>query len=301
MGSPQAREAMNTNRLVYAALIATTVVWGGSFVAIKHVLQYVTPLQLVLLRFAPASGVFAAVLCLRHRHVWPRMLRDDWLLLLLSGVSGVFVYHLALNSGEMTIPAGTASLLMALNPAFIFALSQLTLREKPTRTQLGGLLLAFVGLVIVVRFASRETIDFHYLRGVLITLVAPISWAVYTVLSRPLARRYPPLAVTGLSTILGSLPLAVTVRPILLHTIAVLPWDAWASVAFLALLSTVGGVTVWTFGLQALPAGRVGSFIYLVPLWGALLSRLMLAEPISAWFVLGAGIILAGVMLVHRG
>ncbi len=291
---------MRSKGLIYTTLIATTIVWGGSFVAIKQALHYLSPVELLVMRFGPAALAFALLLHWRQRAALAKLLRAEWRSLCLMGLLGVIIYHLALNTGQQLIPAGTASLVMALNPAFTFLLSVMLLRERATWMQLLGLGVAFVGLFIIVRFASGNQTDFNYLRGVLITLIAPISWAAYTVISRPLAARYPPLAVTGLGTILGALPILVTARPSLVHGLAVMPWDGWASIAFLSLLATVGGVTAWVMALEHLEASRVGVFIYLVPLWAALLSQLLLDEPLTLSLLVGAVVIIGGVMMVHR-
>ncbi len=291
---------MRDKGLIYAALLTTTIVWGGSFVAIKQALKYLSPLELLFMRFVPAAMAFALLLCLRNRATLVALVRAEWRSLCLMGLFGVVVYHLSLNIGEQMIPAGTASLVMALNPAFIFLLSVLFLGEQATRMRLLGLGRGFVGLVIVIRYGVGDAIDLHYLRGVLITIVAPISWAVYTVISRPLAAQYPPLAVTGMGTILGAMPVLGTANASLLRTAAAMPGDGWASVVFLALLATVGGVTMWVTALEHLDASRVGAFIYLVPLWGAILGQRLLGEPITLSLLIGAVVIITGVMMVNR-
>jgi drug/metabolite transporter (DMT)-like permease len=282
------------------ALIVTTIVWGGSFVAIKLALRYLSPLQLVFMRFVPAALAFAVLAYVRHRASLSRLLRREWLSLLSMGLTGVVIYHLALNTGEQSIPAGTASLIMALNPAFIFVLSVIFLGERANRQRALGLVVAFVGLSVVIRFAGGEQIDFRYLRGVLLTLIAPISWAVYTIVSQPLAARHPPLAVTALGTILGTLPILGITGSSPLRAAIQMPLQGWASVAFLGLACTVGGVTAWVSALEHLHPSQVGAFIYLVPLWGALLSRWWLGEALTAPFLVGAVAIIAGVMMVNQ-
>jgi len=291
---------MRKTSTVYALLVVTTVVWGGAFVAIKHVLNYLSPLELLFMRFVPASLAFGLLICAFGRQDLATLWREEWRPLGLMGFFGVLVYHLALNTGQQMIPAGTASLIMAAEPAFVFLLSLLLLGEKLTRTRTTGLGLAFVGLFVVIRFARGEQIDFRYLQGVMITLLAPLSWAAYTIISRPLASRYSPLAVTGTATIFGGMPILFTASPALLAKLPGMPWDGWAGIAYLAFLATLGGVTIWVMALQHLEASKVGVFIYLVPLWSAGLGNLVLGEPITAALVLGAILVISGVALVNR-
>jgi drug/metabolite transporter (DMT)-like permease len=282
----------------YLLLVATTVVWGGSFVAVKSALQYLSPVQLLIMRFVPAAIAFSALLWGRERDALSGLLRNHWRSLSWMGLFGVIGYHWALNTGEQLIPAGTASVLMALNPAFIAILSLLFLGEPITRARALGLTVAFVGLIVIVGFSPGAEISLRLLQGVLITLIAPISWAFYTVVSRPLAARHSPVAVTGLGTIIGTLPIALAARPALLVRLRVMPPTGWASVAFLAFGATLFGVTTWVRALERMEASRVGAFIYLVPLWAVVLSRLLLAEPITVPLVVGACAIVSGVALI---
>ncbi len=291
---------MSKKRTIYILLVATTVVWGGSFVAVKHALNYLSPLDLLFMRFAPATLAFGLLIRCRQQQNLATLVQKEWWSLAWMGFFGVLAYHLALNTGQQLIPAGTASLIMAAEPAFVFLLSWLLLGEKLTWTRVFGLSLAFAGLFVVIRFARGEHIDFRYLQGVLITLIAPISWAAYTIISQPLATKYSPLAVTGMGTIFGGVPVLLTVSTELLAKLRLMPWDGWASIAYLALLATVGGVTIWVMALQWLEASKVGVFIYLVPLWSALLSKLILSEPITVPLMLGAGLVIGGVALVNH-
>ena len=291
---------MRNKGVLYIALILTTAAWGGTFVAVKQALHYLDPLQLLFVRFVPATLAYAALIGLWHRRIVARMLIGDWRSLCLMGLLGVTLYHLPLNLGEKLIPAGTASLLMAVNPAFVMLFSMAILGERATRSRVLGLAIAFVGLVLVMRAPISGQMGLRYLGGLLISLISPISWALYTVISRPLAARYPPLAVTGVATILGAVPVLALLGPSSLPAAAAMPWDGWASVLFLALVSTVAGVTVWVLALQRLDASRVGAFIYLVPLWGVLLSRLLLAEPMTPALLAGGAVVIAGVALVNQ-
>lgn len=286
--------------MVYAALIATTMLWGGAFVAIKQALRYLNPLELLFMRVVPSALAFAVLLYVKQRGMLSELLRAEWRSLCLMGLFGGVSYHLTLNTGQQLIPAGTASVIVAMNPVFILLLSVWFLRQRVRWGQVLGLCIAFVGLFIVIRFAGGSHIDFGYLRGVLVTLGAPLSWAAYTLISGPLAARYTPLAVTGMGLMLGALPILCTSSPSLFHALAAMPWDGWASTAFLSLLCTVVGVTMWVTALRHLEASRVAVFHYLVPVWGVVLSRLLLDEPLTEPVIIGALVVILGVVLVNR-
>ncbi|HUT15891.1 MAG TPA: DMT family transporter [Anaerolineae bacterium] len=285
-------------RLLYAGLLMTTMLWGGSFAAIKRALQYLAPFELILMRFLPASIVFAFGLAFVDRSAVRDMIKKEWLLLGVMGLTGIVCYNWALNTGEQSIPAGTASLLVALNPIFVFALSAVFLGERVAWWRIMGLLVALAGLFVGIRFGSGRALDFGYLRGVFITILAPLSWSIYSVVGRSLSRRYSPFTVTSVTTIVGTLPLLTMADGPLLDKLWMMPWDVWASLAYLALGCTVVGLTVWSTALRTLGASRAAGFIYLVPMWGVGLGAVLLNEPVTWALVSGAAIVVAGVALV---
>ena len=291
---------MIRRRLLYAGLLMTTMLWGGAFVAIKRALQYLTPLELILMRFLPASIVFAFGLAFVDCSAVRDMVKKEWLLLGVMGLTGIVCYNWALNTGEQSIPAGTASLLVALAPIFVFGLSVVFLGELVAWWRIVGLFVALAGLFVVIRFGSGHAVDFGYLRGVFITVLAPLSWSIYSVVGRSLSRRYSPFVVTSVTTVVSTLPLLMMAGGPLLDKLWMMPWDVWASLAYLALACTVVGLTVWSTALRALGASRTAGFVYLVPMWGVALGAVLLNETVTWALALGAAIIIAGVVLVNR-
>lgn len=293
---------MKPTKTTYLLLVLVTLIWGNSFVAIKHAVQFLTPVELTILRFIPVALIFGVLLLTTRRVAFWQMVRGDWLGLVLLGLSGAVAYNLALNTGESRIPAGTASLIISLNPAFTFILSALFLKERPTIKKAMGLTIAFLGLYVVVRYASRQSgqqIDFSYLRYVFITMLAPFCWAIYTILGKPLVARYSPLMVVGGAMIAAVVPLLFLVRGSLIAKLPTLPPSVWLSIAFLSLACTVFAFVIWFGALQRMEASRAASFVYLVPLFGVSFSRLLLDEPITLVLLIGAALLIGGVYLIN--
>jgi len=293
---------MKPTKTTYLLLVLVTLIWGNSFVAIKHAVQFLTPVELTILRFIPVALIFGVLLLTTRRVAFWQMVRGDWLGLVLLGLSGAVAYNLALNTGESRIPAGTASLIISLNPAFTFILSALFLKERPTIKKAMGLTIAFLGLYVIVRYASGQSgqqIDFSYLRYVFITMLAPLCWAIYTILGKPLVARYSPLMVVGGAMIAAVVPLLFLVRGSLIAKLPALPPSVWLSIAFLSLACTVFAFVIWFGALQRMEASRAASFVYLVPLFGVSFSKLLLDEPITLVLLIGAALLIGGVYLIN--
>jgi len=290
---------MKPTKTTYLSLVLITLIWGNSFIAIKHAVQFLAPIELTILRFIPVALIFGALLLTTRRRAFWQMVRRDWLGLVLLGLSGAVVYNLALNTGESRVPAGTASLIISLNPAFTFILSVLFLRERPTVKKAVGLAIAFLGLCVIVRYASNQQISFSYLRYVFITMLAPLCWAIYTILGKPLVARYPPLLVVGGAMMAAVIPLLFLVRGSLIAKLPTLPPSVWLSIAFLSLACTVFAFVIWFRALQRMEASRAAGFVYLVPLFGVSFGKLLLDEPITLVLLIGAALLVGGVYLIN--
>jgi drug/metabolite transporter (DMT)-like permease len=102
----------------------------------------------------------------------------------------------------------------------------------------------------------------------------------------------------------------------LISGVAMLPVFAWetttgyvlqptlltfAAVAFVTLFSTIGGFALWTRGVELIGPNRAGVFLHLIPVYSALLTGVLLGEPLMGYHVLGFALILAGVWFAARG
>jgi drug/metabolite transporter (DMT)-like permease len=281
-------------------LLIVTLVWGNSFIAIKHVVQHVTPLELVTVRFVPVALTFAALLLPTHgRKIW-RMIRADGWRLALLGLTGAVLYNAFLGWGETRVAAGTASLIIALNPSFVYALSVMFLGERFAWHRALGLAIAFGGLFVIIRWGSGRAVTLDDVGYALITMLAPVCWAVYTASGKPLVERYPPLLVTGVAMMFAGLFSLAFVRPSLLAQLPTVPASFWWSVLFLAWPCTVFAFGVWAGALERMPASRVAGFVYFVPMFAVTFSRWLLNEPITPALLVGAAILVIGVWLVNR-
>ena len=292
---------MTAQKKTYLALVLITILWGNSFIAMKHAVQFLTPVELTILRFIPVAVAFAALLLPTQRISFWAMVRKEWPILILLGLTGAVGYNIFVMTGSQRIAAGTTSLIVpSLNPILTFILSIIFLKERPTVKKVLGLIFASIGLYIIVRYASGERIDFSYLRYVFITTLAPLCFAIYTILGKPLVARYPPLQVTGGAMMAAVIPLVFLIDGDLIAKLPTLPPTVWLSIAFLSFLCTVFALIVWFWALQQMEASKASSFTYLVPLFGVSFSQVILGEPITLALIIGGAILLGGVYIVNR-
>ncbi|MBK6403713.1 MAG: DMT family transporter [Holophagales bacterium] len=178
--------------MAHLVLALTVLTWSFSFMAAVRLRQDLGLTEALAARFVPVllgAGVF---LLLRKKI---RVPREAWPKVIAMGLLSVPAYNVFFFHGMKTVPSGTAALIIALNPVFTAILARVVLGEPFGRRRVGGLLLALAGLFVVVRFGTDKAVDWPYLTSALLLALAPLSWALYTVVGRTLPAGADPLDV----------------------------------------------------------------------------------------------------------
>jgi drug/metabolite transporter (DMT)-like permease len=192
-----------------------------------------------------------------------------------------------------------AALLYALTPLVVFLLARRLLAETHARDKLIGIATAFAGvtLILLQQGLAREL---RVLWGDALILVAVVGWAAYTVLSKPLLTRYPPVMVTSWVIVAGSvmfLPAAAIPGAIPAPESISLP--VVGGILYLAVGTSMIAYPLWLYALGRLPASKVAITSNTQPVLTGILSWILFGERFSAVFLLGAALVLLGVTWVE--
>jgi drug/metabolite transporter (DMT)-like permease len=131
-----------------------------------------------------------------------------------------------------------------------------------------------------------------------LALISPVSWAVYTLLSKPLAERHHTSGIVGVMMIAGSIALL----PFVPHALAgagELSTGGWGWLVFIALGGSAGPYLLWSASLKLMSVSRTAAFMYLVPVFALLWTGLLLGDPPTAIALGGGVVVLAGVALTQ--
>lgn len=281
---------------IVVALLGVIVVWGAAFSGIKIVLEDVGPYALTFARLVLAALAYTVVLPFLPRGRIERQ-RGDLIRLFLLGLFGAAGYHLAVNWGEQYVSAGLASLIVASMPAMVAVLAAIFLAEHLSRRKIAGLAIAFGG-VGVLAVSGDGALEARSLAGALVTLLAPISWSIYTIISKPLAARYDGVRLNVLGAWFGALvvfPFAVPE----LYQLRDLDAGGWLWMLYLGSFSTAGSYIVYAWALRRLQATVVASFVQLVPATSLLWAWLLLDEVPARLAIVGGAFVVIGVALVQ--
>lgn len=289
---------------VHAALFATINVWALAFTAIDRALVEVAPFNLVILRHLLASALLLAVLVASADLRWPA--RKDWGHVAFLGFLAVVAYHVFLYLGQLVVPPGTAALLVSTLPVWVAVLAAAVLAERLTASRVAGVSVALLGVAVVILFGTpgRELTAVAVQNAALI-LLAPISWALFTVYGKRLAERYTGLEVAAWSTVAGTGLVLAGGLPFfgtsLVRETAALSATGWATILYLGILSTAVTTVIWFVALRRAEAGEVAVYVYLMPVLANVWAALLVGQPITIFIVAGGALIVAGIALTQSG
>ncbi|MGY1842794.1 DMT family transporter [Modestobacter sp. SYSU DS0875] len=279
--------------LVLLAVTVTVLAWASAFIGIRAVGEDLSPGALALGRLLVGAAVLGLLLV---RRGWVRPTPGEWRLLLVCGVGWFGIYNVALNAAEQHLDAGTTAMLVNIGPLLIALLAGVLLGEGFPRWLMVGLAVAFVG-VLLIGLATRESgAD---LAGVLLCLVAAVTYAGGVVAQKPLLRRLPGLQVTWTACAIGAiccLPWAGA----LVTDLGTAPASSIAGMLYLGAVPTAIAFSTWAYALSRMDAGRLGVTTYLVPPLVVLMGWLLLDEVPPALAVIGGVVCLAGVGVSRR-
>ena len=290
------------------------VIWSNSFIAASYLLgsearpQQLDWISLSVLRFVPIAPLCLFYCLVFRRQETLQIVRMYPVRLISAGLLGAPGYNLALYYGQQHgVPPSVASLTTALLPLFVMLLAAAVLGERMTARRVTAFLIAATGLVIIALSKGDPRAVVGYGLVLAVTALAPFSWSLYSIISKPVMGLRSPLVWTYMGIVIGSIPLY-----------ALLPWyggpqilelgiDGWLAVLYLSVLCTLIGYAVWTWLLRHLPASTVGFTVFFnPPLTTA--SKLVLSLALPTVFIfqldplewLGGGLALLGLALAVR-
>lgn len=283
-----------TRFLPVAALATTLVLWASAFVGIRHLGETFSPGALSLGRLVVGALALGVTLLLARS--WRRPTRREALSMAAIGVLWFGIYNLALNAGERLVDAGTAATIIQVSPVLIALLSVPLLGERLSVPLVAGMAVAFAGVALIgLSHSGSQGGD---VLGVVLCLLAAITYAVSLILQKPLLDRLSALQVTWVACTVG----AVSTLPFAGDLVGQAAEASAADLGWLVYLGvfpTAVAFTTYAYALRHVPASRLGVSTYLVPPLTALMSWALLAEVPPAITWLGGALCLLGVALTR--
>lgn len=287
------------HKTAYALLLLTTLFWGGNAVAGKLAIGHVSPMLLTTGRW----GIAFVVLCIIG---WPRLLADwpkvrqNAVYLMALGAVGFSIFNIALYSAVIYTSAINVSIEQAGIPMLIFIGNFLLFRLRASWAQIVGFLVSLVGVALTASHgdpASLLALDVNF--GDMLMIGAVVGYAGYTI-----ALRFKPdihwqslmIALTG-GAFIASVPFALaeaqTGASIMPDTMG------WAVILYTVIFPSIMAQIFYVRAVELIGANRAGLFVNLVPVFGTLLSVVVVGEAFHTYHAIALALVLGGIWLAE--
>lgn len=282
-------------QVAFGALVAVTITvlsWASAFAGIRAALKAYSPAHVALLRYLVASvvlGVYAVLVKMRLPQ------RRDLPGIALLGLVGIAFYNIALSFGQVTIPAATASFLIASAPVWMALLAALTMGERLRPSGWTGMALSFFG-VAVIALGTRVGLRLDVRAFVI--LAAALAQSIYSLGQKKFLSRYSALQVTAVAIWCGALFLLPFSSGVI-GEIRSAPLGTTLAVLYLGVVPGALGYVTWGFGLSRIPASMAGTYLYLVPAFAMAIAWLWLGEIPTLVSLVGGVLVVLGVVIVN--
>lgn len=282
----------------YLLLLFSVIIWGWTFVATKICLSFMSPIELVGLRFL--IGVPLLLGIIRFNRIPFEFTATEFRAVAIGSI--IIAVHFLLQAVAMTYTTATnTSWIIATSPLALAVLSFLILKERVGSNQIAGIAAASLGVILLVSGGNFRSLGWLNSIGDWMILASANTWALYTIVTRDVSRSRNPLVVTlCVFTPVTALCLGYLLLFDDLHHLSSLPAEPVIALLFLGILGTVTQ-WFWQIGIARLGAARAGTFLYLEPVATTVLAVPLLKEPFTLYAAAGGLMVTAGVWWAQAG
>ncbi|HEU5333021.1 MAG TPA: DMT family transporter [Actinocrinis sp.] len=280
---------MRDPRTLLAGL-SVVLTWASAFPAIRVAAPGLGVAGLSAARLAIAAAALLAVAPFAGIRL-PR--GRDLPLIAACGLFGMTAYQLLLNWGELTVPAGTSSIIVACAPLVSVAIAVLFLRDRLTLVRCVGTVIALVGVAVVCLARTGPALS----HAAWIVVAAAVVQGVYHPMIKPLLRRYSGTEVAAYGMIAGS-AMTLPFVPFGWSQAAHAGAGPWLAALYLGLVPSALGFVLWGYAVARLPVSASTSLLYLVPAAAVAIAFVWLGEVPVPSEIVGGLISAVGVVLV---
>ncbi|MEE8577664.1 MAG: DMT family transporter, partial [candidate division Zixibacteria bacterium] len=281
--------------LVVAAIAIQQLIASLCYPIAKVALLAIEPLTFAFYRFVISSAALLLLVWIRKPGI--PIERKDWPRIILMGFMIIPFNQTLFLVGQAMTGAGHGAFLFATTPVWVAILATMYLGERPPVFRWIGIFLAVSGTMVIMSSGAVE-IGSEYLWGDLILLVSVMAWAAYTVVGKPLVRKYGAIRMTAYSLAAGSamyFPFGLY-RAIIFDYSQATPF-AWFAVVYMALGLSGVVYVLWYWLIKYMEASRVAIFQSIQPVIASAVAYYFLAESLGTAFVIGGLVVIAGVLL----
>lgn len=284
-----------------AGLTAASI-WGGMYVVSKVVLEVIPPFYLLTIRLIMGALALGIVIYFRDKRSGQKTIisREFFWTSFLVGFVG---YGISLGFqfvGTKLSTASNGALVTSATPAFVLLFAPFLLGEKATPRRIIALVISTLGVLAVIDPRNAE-LSPSLFWGNMSLLAAALTWALYSVLVRKVAKSAD-LLTSSTIMLLGGVPSSIVfaIWEINSQGIGEITLGIVGGLLFLGIISTAVAMFLWNYAFAELPAAVASLTFFAQPVVGTLLGWLFLSEQITPLFLAGGLLIGIGILIATR-
>jgi drug/metabolite transporter (DMT)-like permease len=285
---------MNQSTKGLISILFVMIVWGSASSVTKIAVNEIPPFALAFLRFATA---LITLLLMRPFSSSTNDTPLPWAPIAFMGLSGVTVFYVFFNLSLLYTSASIGSLIQGFIPVSIAIFAVIFLKERLSVLQIMGILLSVAGIVIIGMLANNGPGAQSSVKGTLYMILASLSWAVYTVLSKKVVSADALKVTIGVAFtgVLFLLPFAVAES--WKTGVPTISWRGWVAVVYLGSIGSALCYFLYNKAMEVMSAAQVGNFLNLDPVIGLIIALIFLGEHINMLQAMGGLLVIGGVFL----
>lgn len=285
--------------MIYVLLIFQQIIASTTHIFAKNLTFGLPPTTILLFRSFFAIIFFVLFLIIKGQRIFAIARKDVVPFLILGLLNVPLNQYLFFVSIKMTT-ASNVALAYALSPIFILIISVYFLKEKITLHKTLGIVVAFVGILLIL-FERGLEFKSEYFIGNLVALLASLAWSAYSTYGKVFITRYGSIYSTFVAMLFGFLlylPISFLYNDI--ANISLIKPIHWLQIIYLAVFTSGVAYLIWYYAIKRLPASSVGIFSNLQPIFTTILAMVFLNQSISSVYIVGGVLVIWGVYTAQK-
>ncbi len=287
----------NNQFKAYLFIILAMIIWGFSFVWSKSVLQVLSPLPVVALRYFLAALFSVFFLMINKKNF--KVKKKDIPLLILLSLSEPFLYSLCEIFGIAFTSSGIAAIVISTIPITVAIANFFYIKEKLTLLNFLGIIISFTGIVVII-IDKSFTLYASY-KGVFFLLGAVLAATIAGFILKKLANTYSIPTIISYQNIFSSLfflPILFYYEQEIINT--PVNFEVSFSLLSLAILASIVAFSLYTYGITKIGLTKTMVFANLIPIFTVIIAYFYFKEIVTIQKAIGMFIVIAGLFLSQR-
>ncbi|MGQ0740174.1 MAG: DMT family transporter [Bacteroidota bacterium] len=280
------------------ALALVCFFWGTTWIASKEGVRHMPALQLAGIRQLIAGLLYVGFFLYRRI---PLPKGKEWIPVLVLSLLNFILSNGLSTWGVKYISAGLGSIMGAIFPLWLVVIGLFISKEKLPQKAIMGLLLGFSGVCVIFYDHWNGFLNPDFMKGIILSLIATWTWAFATLYTKKQAVNFNPYFSLGLQMVISGVCLfSFTHANGTAIQLSAIPWQSWASIAYLIVFGSLIAFICYLYALQNLPTEQASIYAYINPIVAVLCGWIIFEERITLYIIIGGAVTLAGVYLVNK-